>query len=79
MASLFRFGRFELDAGTGELRKDGRALRLPPQPSKVLVLLVRRAGRIVSQDEIRHEVWGEDTFVDFEAGLHYCLTRIRAR
>jgi TolB-like protein/Tfp pilus assembly protein PilF len=77
MASVFRFGRFDLDAATGELRKDGRVLKLPPQPSRVLVLLVRRAGQIVSQDEIRREVWGEDTFVDFEAGLHYCLTRIR--
>jgi len=77
MASVFRFGRFDLDSATGELRKDGRPLKLPPQPSKVLTLLVRRAGQIVPQDQIRREVWGEETFVDFEAGLHYCLTRIR--
>ncbi len=77
MATLLRFGRFDLDSATGELRKDGRPLKLPPQPSKVLTLLVRRAGQIVPQDEIRREVWGEATFVDFEAGLHYCLSRIR--
>jgi len=77
MATVFRFGRFELDPATGDLRKDGRPLKLPPQPSRVLALLVSRAGQVVSREEIRHEVWGEGTFVDFEAGLHYCLSRIR--
>lgn len=52
-------------------------MKLPPQPSRVLALLIERSGQIVSREEIRRCVWGDETFVDFEAGLHYCLTRIR--
>lgn len=73
-----RFGVFELDPGTGSLLKDGRAVRLPPQPFKVLALLVSRPGEVVTRDEIREKVWGEETYVDFEQGLNHCITQIRA-
>ena len=43
----------------------------------MLVLLARRAGEVVTRDEIRLEVWGEDTFVNFDQGLAYCLNQIR--
>ncbi|HMH13916.1 MAG TPA: winged helix-turn-helix domain-containing protein [Edaphobacter sp.] len=50
---------------------------LQPQPAKVLALLVNRAGQTVSRAELQHEVWGEDTHVDFEQGLNWCIRRIR--
>ena len=76
--TLLRFDPFQLDVTTGELRKSGSPVKLPPQPAKVLVLLARNAGRLVTRDDIRREVWRTDTFVDFEQGLNYCLKEIRA-
>jgi len=73
-----RFGEFELDPEAGELRKAGRAVRLPPQPFQVLALLARRAPAVVPREDIRREVWGEDTFVDFDQGLNSCIKQIRA-
>jgi TolB-like protein/Tfp pilus assembly protein PilF len=75
---MFRFGPFELDPATGELRKRGHRLRLAPQPARVLALLVARAGELVARDEIRSDLWPRDTFVDFELGINHCLKRIRA-
>jgi TolB-like protein len=76
-AHLFRFGPFELDATGPELRKDGQPLRTPPQPLRVLALLVTHAGEIVSRAEIQHQIWGDDAHVDFELGLNYCMNRLR--
>ena len=73
-----RFGRFELASETGELRKDGRRVRLQPQPMKVLALLASRAGSVVAREEIREALWPEGTFVDFEHGLNFCVHRVRA-
>jgi TolB-like protein/DNA-binding winged helix-turn-helix (wHTH) protein/tetratricopeptide (TPR) repeat protein len=73
-----RFGDLEFDLRTGELCRRGMSLKLQPQPSRILVLLVTRAGEIVSRDEIAREVWGGDTFVDFEQGLNYAIRQIRA-
>jgi TolB-like protein/DNA-binding winged helix-turn-helix (wHTH) protein/thioredoxin-like negative regulator of GroEL len=72
-----RFGVFELDLASGELRKAGRAVRLAPQPTRVLITLVERGGRIVSRDELRASIWGNDTFVDFEQGVNFCIKQIR--
>jgi DNA-binding winged helix-turn-helix (wHTH) protein/TolB-like protein len=74
----YRFGVFEFDGDTHELRKSGRALALEPQPSKALAVLLARAGELVSRDELRDAVWGRDTHVDFDRGLAYCVSRIRA-
>ncbi len=74
---LFRFGSFELHPVSGELRQHGDLVKLAPQPAKVLVLLVRRAGDVVTRDEIREHVWAVDTFVDFEQGLNFCIRQIR--
>ena len=74
---LLRFGRFEADLDAGLLSRDGTPVKLQPQPFKVLVLLARRAGQVVTRDEIRLEVWGQDTFVNFDQGLAYCLNQIR--
>jgi TolB-like protein/tetratricopeptide (TPR) repeat protein len=78
MPATLAFGPFELDSAGAQLRKHGRRLRLPPQPFRVLALLAARAGEVVTQEELRREVWGDQTFVEFEQGLYYCLARIRA-
>src|SRR5262249_43890482 len=75
---LVRFGRFELDRRTGELRKDGRKVRLQEQPVEVLDLLVTHAGDIVSREDICRRLWPDDTFVDFDTGLNNAISRLRA-
>jgi len=74
---LLRFGRFELDLRLQELRREGVLVRLQPQPFKLLVLLARRSGDLVTREEIRRALWGEGTFVDFEQGLGFCVRQIR--
>jgi TolB-like protein/DNA-binding winged helix-turn-helix (wHTH) protein len=75
---LVRFADFELDLRTGELRRDGTSLKLQPQPAKVLVLLVSRAGEIVTRQDLARQVWGSETFVDFERGLNFAIRQIRS-
>ena len=75
---VLRFGDFELRLESGELRKSGALIKLQPQPFKVLALLTSRAGYVVTRENIQQQIWGGGTFVDFEAGLNYCLNRIRA-
>jgi DNA-binding winged helix-turn-helix (wHTH) protein/tetratricopeptide (TPR) repeat protein len=72
-----RFGHFAINGATGELRARGDVLKLAPQPFKVLELLVRRNGEVVTRNEIRDHVWAGDTFVDFEQGLNFCIRQIR--
>lgn len=72
-----RFGPFELKTQSGELCRDGLPVKLPPQPYKVLHFLVRHAGQMVSRREIQEEIWGTDTFVDFDKGLNLCIAQIR--
>jgi DNA-binding winged helix-turn-helix (wHTH) protein/tetratricopeptide (TPR) repeat protein len=72
------FGPYRLDLITGELQRAGVALKLQPQPAKLLVLLVEHAGQLVTRDEIRRAVWGNDTFVDFDQSVNFCIRQIRA-
>ena len=76
-ATILRFDVFELDTGSGELRKNGDRIKLPPQPFRVLEMLVRRSGEVVTRAEIRERIWCDDTFVDFEQGLNFCIRQIR--
>jgi DNA-binding winged helix-turn-helix (wHTH) protein len=73
----FRFGEFELNVDAGELRRSNRRLKLQPQPFKLLVLLVRRAGNLVSREDIRRELWPDGTFVDFDQSVNYSIKQIR--
>ncbi|GAC1484887.1 MAG: hypothetical protein NVS1B5_05700 [Gemmatimonadaceae bacterium] len=73
-----RFGPFDLDLGNCELRRDGIPVRLQPQPFRVLSLLARNAGRLVTRDEIRADIWGLGTFLDFDQSLNYCIRQIRS-
>jgi TolB-like protein/DNA-binding winged helix-turn-helix (wHTH) protein/Tfp pilus assembly protein PilF len=71
-----KFGRFEFNPATGELKKAGVAVKLQAQPAKVLGLLIRRAGELVTRQELQQEVWGEN-FVEFDQGLNFCIRQIR--
>lgn len=73
-----RFGTFELDVRAGDLTRDGRRVRLSPQPFKLLALLVERAGELVTREEIRLHLWGDDTFVEFDRALSFSIGQIRA-
>ena len=72
-----RFGAFELDPGSGELRKSGILLKLQPQPFRVLLLLIERAGEVVTREEIQRCLWNDSTFVDFEHGINFSINQIR--
>ena len=74
---LVRFGLFELNVTTEELRKSGTLIRLAPQPLKLLALLARRSGQVVSREEIQQTLWGSETYVDFEQGMNHCIKQIR--
>jgi len=75
--SSVSFGPFALDLHTGELRRFGVDVNLQPQPAKLLVLLVERAGELVTREEIRRAVWGAETFVDFDQSVNFCVRQIR--
>jgi len=72
------FGAFALDLRAGELLRDGRRVRLSPQPFKLLALLVERSGELVTREEIRLHLWGGDTFVEFDRALSFSIGQIRA-
>src|SRR5215203_4681014 len=74
---LVRFGVFELDLNTGELRKAGARINLPEQPFQVLEALLQRPGDLVSRDELRQRLWPGETFVDFDQGLNAAVRRLR--
>jgi TolB-like protein/Flp pilus assembly protein TadD len=73
-----RFGPFELDPTALELRKLDRRIRIRPQACKLLVLLVRHTGEVVSREELRRHLWNEETFVDFDHSLNFCIRQIRS-
>jgi DNA-binding winged helix-turn-helix (wHTH) protein len=74
---IFRFGVFEADASSGELRKAGMRLRLQDQAFQVLMLLLARPGEIVTREELRQKLWPSDTFVDFDHSLNTIINKIR--
>jgi DNA-binding winged helix-turn-helix (wHTH) protein len=73
-----RFGSFELDFRSGELRRAGILVRLQHQPFKVLSILATRSGEVVGREEIQHEVWPDDVFLGFEQSLNSCIRQIRS-
>src|SRR5271154_5485154 len=72
------FRPFELDTAAGTLRKHGIRIKLQPQPYKLLLLLMERAGQVVTREEIQRHVWQDSTFVDFESGINFSINQIRA-
>ena len=75
--ALVRFGAFQLDLRTGELRKAGVRINLPEQPFQVLKALLDRPGDLVTREELRQRLWPAETFVDFEHGLNAAVRRLR--
>ena len=75
---VIRFDDFEFDRHTLELRQRGAVVKLQQQPARVLSELLARGGDLVERDELRRTVWGDDTYVDFDRGLNYCIKHIRA-
>ena len=73
---ILKFDVFELDTAAGELRRQGDRVKLPPQPFRVLELLARHSGEVVTRADIRERIWC-DSFVDFEQGLNFCIRQIR--
>jgi cholera toxin transcriptional activator len=73
----FRFGAFEADAATGELRRQGMRVKLNAQPFQVLCLLLERRGELLTREEISRELWPDGTFVDYEHGVNSAVNRIR--
>ena len=76
-ARRVRFGAFEVDLGSGELRKHGVKIKLQDQPFQILALLLERPGEVVTRDELQHKLWAADTFVDFDTGLNTAIKRLR--
>lgn len=75
--AICRFGVFEINFQSGELRKNGMRLRLSGQPFQVLAILLERAGEVVSREDLNARLWPSDIFVDFDHGLNNAIARIR--
>jgi DNA-binding winged helix-turn-helix (wHTH) protein len=73
----FRFGVFEADLTSRELRKNGTKIRLQEQPFQVLALLLENHGQVVTREELRANIWPVDTFVDFDNSLNTAINKIR--
>src|SRR5258707_15583033 len=71
------FGSFEVDVVSGELRRQGLKIRLQDQPFRLLVLLLDRAGDVVTRDEVRETLWPADTYVDFDHSLNTAVRKLR--
>src|SRR3569833_208223 len=75
--SIIRFGEFELDEQSLELHRNGAPIHLQQQPARVLAFLLNHRGSVVTREQIRLAIWGQETFVDFEQGLNFCIRQIR--
>ena len=76
-AQIVRFGIFEADLQSAELRKNGLKVPLQGQPFQVFAILLQHSGGLVTREQLRQKVWPEDTFVDFDHGLNTAITKIR--
>jgi eukaryotic-like serine/threonine-protein kinase len=74
---ILRFGVFEVDVRSGELRKQGARIKVQEQPFHVLTLLLQRPGEVVTREELRAQLWQSDTFVDFDNGLNTSINKLR--
>jgi Tol biopolymer transport system component/DNA-binding winged helix-turn-helix (wHTH) protein len=77
LPSIARFGTFEVNLQTGELRRAGQKIKLQEQPFQVLATLLERPGEVVTREELRSKLWPEDTFVDFDHSLNAAIKRLR--
>jgi len=75
--TILRFGEYEADLRSGELRRQGQRLKLQEKPFQVLAALLQRPGELVTREELRQSLWPADTFVDFEHGLNTAVNKVR--
>ena len=73
----YSFGTFAFDSGSLELTREGRRVALEPQPARALARLLAGAGELVTREEMRASIWGDDTHVDYDRGLAYCIGQVR--
>jgi TolB-like protein/DNA-binding winged helix-turn-helix (wHTH) protein/tetratricopeptide (TPR) repeat protein len=76
-SKIVRFGTFEANLSTRELRKGGVRIKLQGQPFEVLAMLLERPGEVVPREQLRERLWSTDTFVDFDAGVNTSINRLR--
>ena len=76
-ARQYRFGAFEADASTGELRRQGIRVKLNAQPFQVLLMLLEHPGEVLTREEIARTLWSDGTFVDYDHGVNSAVNRIR--
>src|ERR1051325_10204853 len=76
-SQVLRFGVFEANLATGELRKNGVKIRLQEQPFQILVFLLVRPGELVTRQDLRDKLWSNDTFVDFDHSLNTAINKLR--
>jgi cholera toxin transcriptional activator len=74
---IIRFGLFEADLLSGELRKNGLKIRLSGQPFQILAMLLEKPGQVVSREELQKKLWPDGTFVDFDHSLNTAINKIR--
>jgi TolB-like protein/DNA-binding winged helix-turn-helix (wHTH) protein len=74
---IFCFGSFEVDTVSGELRRQGLKIRLQDQPFRLLVLLLERAGDVITREEVQEKLWPADTYVDFDHSLNTAVRKLR--
>jgi DNA-binding winged helix-turn-helix (wHTH) protein len=72
-----RFGSFELDLDAEKLLKNGRSVRIQPQPFRLLCLLTSKPGTLITREEIQATLWKNETFVDFEQGVNFAIKQVR--
>lgn len=76
-ARTVRFGPFEVNTASGELSRDGHTIKIQQQPLQILLTLLSRSGEVVTREELRQQLWADNTFVDFEHGLNAAIKRLR--
>jgi TolB-like protein/DNA-binding winged helix-turn-helix (wHTH) protein/Tfp pilus assembly protein PilF len=76
-AISLRFGAYEFDLRSGELRKHGIRIKLQEQPSQILAILLEHRGEMVTREQLQHRLWPSDTFVDFDHSLNTAVMRLR--
>src|ERR1700749_1748397 len=76
-SGIVQFGTFEADLRSGELRKQGKRIKIQEQPFQVLTVLLQHPGEIVTREEFRNQNWPPDTFVDFDNSLNTAINKLR--
>ncbi len=75
--SVFRFGTYEVDPDSGELRKSGIRIRVQQQPFKLLEILLKHPGEVVTREDLRARIWPDESFGDFDQAVNVAIAKLR--